>query len=372
MYTRDVSRKMTNIFSRQRKNGELFKRPAYGYLLEKGKLVPDPATAPVVKMIFTWFEMGASQTEIADRLTMLGVAPPCERDEEQFLPDDKTVQWSPPSVRNILKDKTMMGTYVSGKVIRRMHKAYQMAEDEWTMIPDHHEAIITKEQFEAVQKKIKDWKPRGENAYHEKLDGKLFCALCGSRLYLTKSYGKKYWRYSCFNHTGVNRRRKEYERLEKAPSLREDVLLEMVEDECRAFLKRYRKERKIIYGAEDIGGILEKPRAAVIAAKKDKEDAIRVRDAVIEAFDKGELDPQTYMILREKHTMICAEKEKILQEKLIRLSGMETAIQLAKNAMKGEGDPMDLVERIELHPDRSLTVRFKLDRIMETLKDPET
>ena len=66
------------VVDRQRKNGDLVRAAPFGYRYEGKQLVADRDTAPIVRMIFTWYAMGVTITEIRDRLGIMGVQPPSD------------------------------------------------------------------------------------------------------------------------------------------------------------------------------------------------------------------------------------------------------------------------------------------------------
>ena len=369
-YARDISRKITAVFAGQRERGELVRNPVYGYTLDGGKRIPDPETAPLVKMMFTWAELGATMSQIADRLTLMGVKPPLE-EGGAFLPGDEMVPWYPGTVRRILMNETMTGAFVSGKVTRRMHKATTHEEDEWTVIEGHHEGIISPEQFAAVQEQIgkamgsKD----GNTGYLKELDGKIFCGVCGQRMTVkARNKERKHVTYACFKHNGKICTRKEYERLDKAPAIKETALLEMIEKEAERIKAEGAEFRRAVSGAEDLGGLLEKPRKELILAKQAKEAAIRERDDLLETYSKGKLDTQTYMLMRGTLTEKCEKMIADLEEKISRLHQMETDIERAKKDLREMDDALEMVQRVDVFPDGTAKIVFKAEQAMENIR----
>ena len=365
-YARDISKKVSAVFAKQRERGELIRTPAYGYLLNDRELVPDPKTAPLVKMMFTWAELGEGVTQIADRLTLMGVNPPKEEGDE-LLPGDETIPWYPTTVKRILMNETMVGTFVSGKTLQRMHKRTSFDESDWTVIEEHHEGIISPEQFAAVQAQLeKNTVSRECNpAYLKELDGKIFCGVCGQRMMAkARCNDRKYTTYRCFNHTGVVRSRRNYTSLETAPIIKETVLLDRIEEQAEKLKPAETKLRKLVQGAQDLGGLLEKPREALIHAKQEKEAALKERDDVMTAHANGELDTQTYMLARGLLTEKCEKAEAKMEKQMVKLQQMERDIERTKEALRDSGGPLEKVERIEVFPDGTVQIRFKVEEAL--------
>ena len=83
---------------------------------------------------------------------------------------------------HILDDERYTGTYIMGK--REVaevggHRVRMKDESQWVKIPDHHQAIISRELFEQVQAQRPRFKCPKKNAKAYPLRGKVFCGCCG-------------------------------------------------------------------------------------------------------------------------------------------------------------------------------------------------
>ena len=155
-----------------------------GYYVDRetGVLAVDPLTAPIVREIFTEYDRGARMSEIRDALAARGVR------------TSKGKDFKICGISLILKNRKYIGEYKYGDVI----------------IPDGLPAIVEKDLFERVQRKMEANKKaparyKADEAYL--LTTKLFCGDCG-RLMAGES-GKsaanrvKYRYYKC---SGAKRR----------------------------------------------------------------------------------------------------------------------------------------------------------------------
>jgi len=145
-----------------------------GYDYCDGKLVINPYEAEQVRKIFEWYLSGFSLKAIAERLQSEGYT-------NKY---SSYSSWS--SIRNILGNETYTGLLHFGDI----------------MVEDAHEAIITKEQYDAAQVlRGKRQEQYGNNAFQAKhwLTGLLFCGHCGGRYYLRNS--GKYSYYACYSRT---------------------------------------------------------------------------------------------------------------------------------------------------------------------------
>ena len=215
-YCRDISVKIRSQLEIKRKNGQfLGSFAAFGYLKDeqdKNKLVVDQYAADIVRDIFKWKLEGVSPQDIADALNRLGVLSPMEYKRSlgmKFTTSFKTnakAVWSAGTVIRILKNPIYTGVLVQGKETTpsyKVHKRIIKDESEWTVIEDSHEAIISKIDFDSVQKVLKCDTRRSPGGKAVGLfSGMIFCGDCGaSMVRKTVPAGeKKYVYYVCSAH----------------------------------------------------------------------------------------------------------------------------------------------------------------------------
>ena len=215
-YCRDISVKIRSQLEIKRKNGQfLGSFAAFGYLKNeqnKNKLVVDQYAADIVRDIFKWKLEGVSPQDIADALNRLGVLSPMEYKRSlgmKFTTSFKTnakAAWSAGTVIRILKNPIYTGVLVQGKETTpsyKVHKRITKDESEWTVIEDSHEAIISKIDFDSVQKVLQCDTRRSPGGKAVGLfSGMIFCGDCGaSMVRKTVPAGeKKYVYYVCSAH----------------------------------------------------------------------------------------------------------------------------------------------------------------------------
>lgn len=215
-YCRDISVKIRSQLEIKRKNGQfLGSFAAFGYLKDdqdKNRLVVDQYAADIVRDIFKWKLEGVSPQDIADALNKLGVLSPMEYKRSlgmKFTTSFKTnakAAWSAGTVIRILKNPIYTGVLVQGKETTpsyKVHKRITKDESEWTVIADSHEAIISKIDFDSVQKVLKcDTRRSPDGKVVGLFSGMIFCGDCGaSMVRKTVPAGeKKYVYYVCSAH----------------------------------------------------------------------------------------------------------------------------------------------------------------------------
>lgn len=215
-YCRDISVKVRSNLDVKRRNGEFVgSRVVYGYRRSsesKNKLAVDETAAAVVKDIFRMKTEGMSAERIADSLNASGVLSPIEykkangSKEKYAFQKHKKALWSAVAVYRILSNEIYTGTLLQGKTTTpnyKVKKTVKKSENEWSRTENAHEAIITKSQFELVQRILLDdtRSPKGKDKVHI-FSGKVFCADCKSTMVrkVSKSGNKEYAYLICNGH----------------------------------------------------------------------------------------------------------------------------------------------------------------------------
>ena len=100
--------------------------------------------------------------------------------------DKEDCKWSATTVIRILQDETYTGALVQGKQGTPHYKIKQMEQrpsSEWIRVPDAHEPLIPKQDFELVQRiRRLDTRtsPKKDTVYL--FSGILICGCCGARM----------------------------------------------------------------------------------------------------------------------------------------------------------------------------------------------
>lgn len=224
VYSKDISRKVRSTLEMKRQKGLFTGSWApYGYQKSsenRGRLEPDPETAPVVRQIFQRRCEGWGYQRIAQELISSGLPSPAryhylkgETDTERAA----KAQWNVAGIKLILSNEVYLGHMVQG--VRRSGllkggKEERVPEDQWSRVLQTHEALIDEMSFQTVQRLTEEKK----RAFHERagrhdhlgttpniLRGLIFCADCGRLLTRHKfvtAHGQKRWYvYLCPTHT---------------------------------------------------------------------------------------------------------------------------------------------------------------------------
>lgn len=160
--------------------GEAVSIAPFGYKMVDKKLVIDPETAPIVKMIFNEFIAGGNKTQLARKLNNMGIK------------TNRRNDWDNRGIEYILNNPVYIGKIrwtPTGKTRRNYNNPDTIVVD------GSHEAIITNEEFEKAKEQLNEvarvYKKYARQTPCEfMLRGMLRCSSCGATLVMSsnKSY----------------------------------------------------------------------------------------------------------------------------------------------------------------------------------------
>jgi len=218
-YCRDISIKIRSQLDVKRKKGDFVGAFAvFGYKrgnsdqtgYSRNRLIVDNHAADIVKMIFQWKLDGFSAEAISKQLNTFGIPSPMAYKKLQGLNFTTSfaiygnTKWSAMAVFRILKDETYTGMLIQGKVATPNHKVkkkFQKPTVDWARVDGMHEAIISIEDFNLVQRLLeRDTRisPKGGETVYP-FSGMAKCGLCGENMIRKTSHsnGKAYVYFVC-------------------------------------------------------------------------------------------------------------------------------------------------------------------------------
>lgn len=207
-YSKQNSIKIRNVLNEKRKNGKFVgSLPCFGYMRDpkdKGHLIPNPETAPIVKQIFEWRKNGIGPSRIATMLNEKGYPTPSGYKKTNYstrlINRDK---WNISSIKKILSNRIYTGDMIQHtqtKVNYKSKKKITLDQSMWMIVENTHEPLVDKDTFEYISKLIKqntkDIQPKNRRE-KRLLEGKLFCKECGNRLSVLYRKNLDYWTVNC-------------------------------------------------------------------------------------------------------------------------------------------------------------------------------
>lgn len=279
LYLRDVSKKVkTSLRAKQNRGDYIGSFPLYGYKKDpddRHKLIVDEEVREVVELIYDLALEGKSPNKIAETLTLKKIPIPIVHKKEPRAKDvtenDGYGIWKRQTIFSILTNQMYIGNMVQNthnKISYNSKKLRKTDSSEHIIVPDTHEAIISKEVFFKVQDILNDRtsERKTDQQLEYLLGGLLYCKDCGRSIRISKDVLKKSIRHytQCNLYTrkgkfGVcSSHRVNYDWLE------EDVI-EYLQDVCEMFCKHYdfnevedNSESIVIKNIKDINKKIEK------------------------------------------------------------------------------------------------------------------
>lgn len=342
LYSKDVSVKVKASFENKCADGEyVFGQVPFGY--EKSREVKNAVMinekeAGIVRHIFSLAVQGKSSTQIAKQLYEENVPTITQiRKPGREAQDGKLHTWSSQAIRNILNNRFYLGEMAYGKSVRKSvgsKDGMAVPREDWKVIPDHHEALISEEIFEQVSA----FRPENSTKHKDSallnrekhpLTGKLYCGGCGYSLNYKPIRGKnKYRRFECRKHALLQI--PECCTYMNADLLEETVLL-MLNKELMLRGNAMRQKENLFS--------LQK--AAIHALKKkldgyrqERKQAQAEKDALYEKYALAKLPPAEYQRKAKELTEKLSSLSVAEKETAERLAGLENDYQRAEEDMK--------------------------------------
>ena len=183
---------------RQMEQGVVFGRSMLGYDVKDGKMTINEDGAKIVRLIFHKFANENKGTHvIARELREAGITPM------------RVKEWSNTVILRVIRNEKYCGDLVQKKTFTpdflSHEKKYNRGEEEFVIIKDHHEPIVSRELFEKANRILdeksltQEGKAKHSNRYP--FSGKIKCGCCGSSYvarYKNRNNGTLYKAWRCY------------------------------------------------------------------------------------------------------------------------------------------------------------------------------
>ncbi len=183
---------------RQMEQGVVFGRSMLGYDVKDGKMTINEDGAKIVRLIFRKFvDEGKGTHVIARELREEGISPM------------RVKEWSNTVILRVIRNEKYCGDLVQKKTYTpdflSHEKKYNRGQEEFVILKDHHEPIISRELFDKANRILdakslsQEGKAKHSNRYP--FSGKIKCGRCGASYvarYKTRKEGSQYKAWRCF------------------------------------------------------------------------------------------------------------------------------------------------------------------------------
>ncbi len=274
---------------RRMEDGVVFGHSLLGYDVKNGVLHLNKTGAETVRRIFHAFaEEEKSLSAIARELDACGIAP------------KQADKWSHSVLLRILKNEKYCGDLIQKKTITPDYlsheKKYNHGEEDFVILRDHHEPIISRELFDLTQEKLflqKKRRKRDKMSRKYPFSGKIYCGICQNRMTArvqNRGDGAYHlWRCSR-GHSSL--------------SIRNEDIAEMV----HAALKQYEKEWKTVKRA------VMRRLSRLYSHETDCGFSRDAEEKLLSLYLSGELEKDEYLAARSRFFAENNRKERFLSE----------------------------------------------------------
>ncbi|MEG3071763.1 MAG: recombinase family protein [Candidatus Syntrophopropionicum ammoniitolerans] len=228
--SRSISENIEWSLTRRFASGEICASALLGYdINDKKEWIIIEHEARVVREAYALFLKGNSFTEIA-RIFI----------EKGYRKKNGRIDWSGANIKGLLTNERYTGDVISQKTCTIDFRSHKSVANNGLKpqyyIEDHHEGIISKDEFQKVQE-ILAGKEKSAGSYKRKFtpfSGRVFCSICGGSFHRREYRNRGFWR--CANNS-------KSELLCRAKTISEEKIESLLKE---GFEKRYAIDGKTI------------------------------------------------------------------------------------------------------------------------------
>ncbi len=341
-YAKDVSKKVVTALEIKQQQGKFIGcRAAYGYRKspeDKNLLVVDREVSHIVVRIFECKAKGMGNASIARMLNEEGIASPMRYKYEKGLTRNQRYAdslWNDGTIAAMIVNPVYMGDMEQGlrkKALYRGIPSHTVQKSERIYVKGTHEAIVSQELFEQVQKLVEERKQKalashGKYDNIEKKENKferiLFCGDCGGRLkfyqrvFDRNGIIKVYYHYICPNSEAYG------EKLCKRKKIKVADLESVVEAALRMHTKLFLDTKKVLQKLNRTSQAkqIKRDYKRQIADTKNRLEHVQFMNCnLYNDYVDGLLNERDYLFAKQKYV----QETENLTQKLSELTAMQT------------------------------------------------
>ncbi len=325
LYSKDLSQKVRSAKKTRMEKGEFISGHApYGYAKSsenRKKLVIDEKAAAIVRRIFAMADEGKNAVQIATALNAESIPTPyaykrlmgCDR--KYNVVGDRNY-WLNTTVLTIIRDERYTGKMVNGKnrtpAVGSKH-GKRVPKDQWIIVPNTHEAIISEELFASVQDCFSAPQRIKKHAEVRPLRGKVKCGVCRHTMRRSNSTPEKA-DYYCDSHQYLSDSNCPKDRVSESSLVQ--TVLSVLHTQIAAILDMKRIfDRVKTRSHNDITILTEQIRQLQAVLSKLKASKVKT----YEKYKDGTLDRDSYTNLKADVSKQIAETDARIEEHEIAL-----------------------------------------------------
>lgn len=289
---------------RQMEQGVVFGRSMLGYDVKDGKMTINEEGAKIVRLIFHKFvDEGKGTHVIARELREEGIEPM------------RVKEWQNTVILRVIRNEKYCGDLVQKKTFTpdflSHEKKYNRGQEEFVIIKDHHEPIISRELFDKANRILdakslsQEGKAKHSNRYP--FSGKIKCGRCGASYvarYKTRKDGSRYKAWRCYEAANHGR-----PHIDKAgnqvgcsgESIRNEDAIYLLYLVCRELKINRQKVVDNLTKTIDAVMRIDLTGTSTSALSEKIEEVGKKRTGLIDLYTSGDIDKTEFTVLRAKY-----------------------------------------------------------------------
>ena len=393
-YAADISRKVKAQQRQAMRDGQFVgAQPPYGYKKDPDDchhLLVNEETAPAIQQIFQWTADGVPLGAVVKRLNEQGTPSPGRYLAQIGLLNKQSQKaqgmWQTWTVAKILDSEVYMGDMVQGRSKMIGHKQVPTPPEEWIIVRNTHEPLVSRELFEKAKsvRKQATAKTAGEvnrGTYTENiLRGRIFCGACGRHMNRHRDNKLGVYSFSCIANQRIKK-----DVCPRTAYIREDalfhIILTIIQQEAENVVG---KNLQLKQHSGKIAMQREATEKEISQLRQETEKNRKFLTGLLESFNTGILTRAEYLEMKENYSQeINAALQRVqqlqIQQKELE-SQMERYCCLADRLAAVEYDTAlssllvdQLIERVTVNSSSDVTIKFlfesSFEQVMEVLKD---
>ena len=289
---------------RQMEQGVVFGRSMLGYDVKDGKMTINEEGAKIVRLIFHKFvDEGKGTHVIARELREEGIEPM------------RVKEWQNTVILRVIRNEKYCGDLVQKKTYTpdflSHEKKYNRGQEEFVILKDHHEPIISRELFDKANRILdakslsQEGKAKHSNRYP--FSGKIKCGRCGASYvarYKTRKDGSRYkaWRcYEAANHGRPHTDKAGNQVGCSGESIRNEDAIYLLYLVCRELKINRQKVVDNLTKTIDAVMRIDLTGTSTSALSEKIEEAKKKRTGLIDLYTSGDIDKTEFTALRAKY-----------------------------------------------------------------------
>lgn len=281
---------------RRMEQGVVFGRSMLGYDVSDGKMTINEEGAEIVRLIFHKFANEGKGTHvIARELAEAGIHPM------------RVKEWSNTVILRVIRNEKYCGDLVQKKTYTpdflSHEKKYNRGQEEFVIIKDHHEPIVSRELFEKANRILdakslsQEGKAKHSNRYI--FSGKIKCGKCGSSYvarYKKRKDGSTYKAWRCYQSAKYGKKGC------SCDSIRNEDAIYIMYLVCRELKYNRRKIINNLTNAIESVLMAEWNKTSTDELIAEIEELTRKRTELIELYTSGDISKEEFTELRQKYS----------------------------------------------------------------------